>query len=285
MTKNVPSNKIYKIKNDIVFKELFSKKGNESFLVEFLSNLLKIDIVKIEIQKEVNLSKENVIDKLGIIDIKAILNDDTIIDIEMQIENQHNIIERTTKYSSSLVSYQLKQKEKYNTLKPVIVISILDYNFLPYKEYITETVTVIKEHKEYEINKYQKYYYIELPKFRKENLELGNKVSEWLTFIDGENKKRVIEVMKNNKLIEKANEEYEYLVGDERVRRLAELKEMTEFEMNSAKVAGFKDGFENGKIEERINMAKAMLSEKVNINIISRVTNLSIEEIKKLSNK
>ena len=44
-------NKVYKIKNDVIFKELFSKKGNEEFLIEFLSNLLKIEIKKIEIRK------------------------------------------------------------------------------------------------------------------------------------------------------------------------------------------------------------------------------------------
>ena len=34
------TNKIYKVKNDIVFKELFTKEGNEEFLQEFLTSLL-----------------------------------------------------------------------------------------------------------------------------------------------------------------------------------------------------------------------------------------------------
>ncbi len=116
------TNKIYKVKNDIVFKELFTKEGNEEFLQEFLTSLLKIDIKKIEIQKEVELNIENVIDKLGVIDIKGILNDDTIVDIEIQIVDNHNIIERTTKYSSNIIASQLKAGEDYKKLKPVIVI-------------------------------------------------------------------------------------------------------------------------------------------------------------------
>ena len=36
-------------KNDIVFKSFFSRKGNEKYLINFLSSLLKIQINKIKI--------------------------------------------------------------------------------------------------------------------------------------------------------------------------------------------------------------------------------------------
>lgn len=35
--------------NDFVFKRIFAKKGNESFLKDFLSSLLKIEIKEIEV--------------------------------------------------------------------------------------------------------------------------------------------------------------------------------------------------------------------------------------------
>ena len=156
----------------------------------------------------------------------------------------------------------------------MIVISILDYNFIPYEESISKAITVLEEHKEYEINKYQKYYYIELPKFRKENLEIGNKVSEWLTCIDGEIRKRVEEVRGSNKLIKKADKEYKYLVGDERIRRLAELEERTRLEMSSARLAGYKEGIEK--------VAKTMLSKGIGIEMISEITKLTKVEIDNL---
>ena len=37
------------------------------------------------------------------------------------------------------INLKFYRKENYNLLKPVIVISILDFNFLPFDEYITET--------------------------------------------------------------------------------------------------------------------------------------------------
>ena len=45
------------LKNDILFKTFFSRKGNEKFLQEFLSALLKVNITKIEIQRDASLER------------------------------------------------------------------------------------------------------------------------------------------------------------------------------------------------------------------------------------
>ena len=37
------------LKNDIIFKAFFSRKGNEKYLIDFLNSILKIEITKIEI--------------------------------------------------------------------------------------------------------------------------------------------------------------------------------------------------------------------------------------------
>ena len=91
------------LKNDVVFKELFSKKGNEIFLQDFLSDLLNLNIEKIEIQKDTTLSKDIITEKYGILDIKATLNDTKIVNIEMQITNYSNMAERALYYSSKLI--------------------------------------------------------------------------------------------------------------------------------------------------------------------------------------
>ena len=38
--------KRYNLKNDVIFKTFFSRKGNEEFLIDFLNALLKIEIKK-----------------------------------------------------------------------------------------------------------------------------------------------------------------------------------------------------------------------------------------------
>ena len=51
---------------------------------------------------DTNLEKEIETNKLGILDIKAVLDNETIIDIEIQIINNYNMIERTLYYWSGL---------------------------------------------------------------------------------------------------------------------------------------------------------------------------------------
>ena len=60
MTQKVPNTKIKKklnLKNDIIFKAFFSRKGNEKYLIDFLNAILKIEITKIQVKEEVNLEQ------------------------------------------------------------------------------------------------------------------------------------------------------------------------------------------------------------------------------------
>ena len=88
--------------------------------------------------------------------------------------------------------------------------------------------------------------------------------------------------VKENEKIAKASQEWEYLRGDEAVRRMAFLKEKWERDWNSsmrsAKEIGMEKGMEKG-IEE---VARKMLQEEIDKTIISKVTNLSLDEIEKL---
>ena len=55
--KNVKIKKKLNLKNDILFKAFFSRKGNEKYLKDFLNSILKIEITDIHIQEEVNLEQ------------------------------------------------------------------------------------------------------------------------------------------------------------------------------------------------------------------------------------
>lgn len=100
------------LKNDIVFKAFFSRKGNEKYLKEFLEALLKIKIEKIEIKSEVSLLKLFDKEKVGRLDIRATLNDGIIVDIEMQVENKYNIEKRTTWYGAKSLAEELGKRRR-----------------------------------------------------------------------------------------------------------------------------------------------------------------------------
>ena len=88
--------------NDIVFKRLFGKKGNERLIKDFLEAILNIEIETVDLGKEVQLQPERIEQKLGILDVRVTLKDGTKIDVEMQNINYGNIEQRLTYYCSLL---------------------------------------------------------------------------------------------------------------------------------------------------------------------------------------
>jgi len=270
------------VKNDFVFKKLFSKKGNEAYLIQFLSDLLLLDIKSIEIKHDVVLERNIEDEKIGILDIKATLNNNTYLDIEMQMGDEKNVVKRSTYYAAKMMSEQLQNGEKYKEIKPVIVIFIMNFNYFPFEEHINKTRTVLNNHIEYDISNDMVYYYIELPKFRKKECELKDITSQWLTFIDGENKKELEKVMKDNNLIKEANKELDILSGDEDVRRMAELRQKYVMEMASAKSDGYDEGLAKGEENKAIDIAKKMLQKKMDVDVICEVTGLDKDIVENL---
>ena len=92
--------------------------------------------------------------------------------------------------------------------------------------------------------------------------------------------------MIENKYIKKAEKELEYLTGDEETRRLAELREKAIRDemaaMAKARKEGIEEGINEGISKNKQEVAKKMLEEKVNIDIIIKVTGLTKEEIEEL---
>lgn len=274
------------LKNDIIFKAFFSRKGNEEFLVDFLNALLKIEIKQIVIREEVSLQQLSVQEKSGRLDLQAILNDGVIVNIELQIQNERNIKERTTLYSSKVLAREVGKGTRYEDIKQVIMINILDYELLGFEEYISETAIVLDKHREYEVLKGIKWYFIELPKFRKAHPDMDEKINQWLAFIDDYDKEGIKLAEKNNKTLERARFEMNCLTGDAAVQRLAELREKWDMDWNSsmywAKEDGKEEGIKQGKEENKKEIARKLIKMKLPIEQIMEATELTKEEVERL---
>ncbi len=304
------------MKNDIVFKAFFSR--NEKYLKSFLSAILEENIKIKKVMHDARLEQLTKEMKYGILDLEVELEDGEIVNIEMQLRDNKNIEERTTFYASKKIVEQLEPKGRYEELKKVIVIAILNYTLTGLPEYITETVRVAKKHKEYEINNLVKYYYIELEKFRKEKPNMKESANQWLAFVDMERGDLLEMAKKENKEIKEALDDYEVLTGDKEIKRLAEIRLMSELEEHSAletaKAKGTEEGLRQGKEEglkqgkeeglkqgkeeglkqgkeeglkqgeknEKRKIAKKLLEEGFEIKKISEITGLSIEEIERI---
>ena len=269
------------MKDDIMFKAFFSRAGNEKFLKSFLNAILGEEIKIKKVIHDARLEQIAREEKYGILDLDVELENGKIINIEMQMKNNNNMEERTTFYAGKKISEQLEIGYNYKELKKVIIISILNYNFIKLPEYVTKTIRVADKHREYEINNNVEYYYIELKKFREQNPDMKEPINQWLAFIDMERGDLLEMAEKENKTIKEAKENYEVLTGDAELKRLAEIRLMSALEEQSALDTARNEGAERKKIE----IAKELLKLGMNIDDIQKSTKLTKEEIEKLKNK
>ena len=292
--------------SDVIFKNLFSAKRNEDLLVDFLESILQIKIDKIEAQKEVEPEIHNIEEKQGRLDIKATVNDELIVDVEMQNIDYKDTEKRAVFYAGCLIRDCIKPKEDYQNIKDIAVIWILDYELENgNEEYFTETMTVDRKYCKYEIIRGVKYYFIELPKFRRMvTNKLETNFENWLAFIDYKRKDLMEMAMNKNEKIRRANEEYEYLTGDEAVKRREELRNKAFRDEAAARRCGREEGEEardcnrksfgrtkrranteklSGEIKGRMETAKNMLRDKMDKKTIIKYTGLTLKELEKIT--
>ena len=116
--------------NDYLFRALLQQ--NNKVLKGLISSLLHLssaEINSVEITNPIELGS-SVTDKTFILDIKVILNNHTIINLEMQIINQHNWAERSLSYLCRNFD-NLQSGEAYQAVKPVIQIGLLNFTLFP----------------------------------------------------------------------------------------------------------------------------------------------------------
>ena len=262
--------------NDFIFKKIFGETKNADILKDLLEAiLLEIKIEKVEINKEVSLERKIMTEKLGILDVVATLNNRTKINIEMQVKNYYNTIERSIFYITGIYHENLEKGADYTEIPSTISIWITDYNVFE-EGPIHEKARIRRDYENKILTNKIELHYIQLPKFKEKCKRITNKLEEWLTFIKNE---KVEEIrMIENKYIKKAEKELEYLTGDEETRRLAELREKAIRDEMAAMAKARKEGINETKKE----VAKKMLDKKIDIEMIIEITGLTKEEIEKL---
>ncbi|MCI9275827.1 MAG: hypothetical protein HFJ24_07905 [Clostridia bacterium] len=92
--------------------------------------------------------------------------------------------------------------------------------------------------------------------------------------------------MSENEDIKKANEELEKISADKHEQYLAHLRQKHIMDTKAVEEYGYLRGKEEGKAEgkkeNQLEMIKSMLKEGLSIEIISKVSKLSVDEIEKL---
>ena len=287
-------------KLDVVFQALFGEVGNESITKGFLETILERKIDSIDLSRNPILRREFKDEKLGVLDIIAKLDKDEICNIELQIVDKKNIIERILYYWSRLYSRQIKSGEDYKILQKAIVILITDFKIENLEELDYHSRWKIMEDKQGKkiiLTQKLEIDIIELPKIIGKEKEQDN-LLDWLYFLENPKSERVTEKMKENENLKEAVKKLDNLSEDERMQRIADLRQKAimdekaiyekglEIGLEKGIQRGMEKGIEKGIMEgsqkEKIEIAKKMLKLKIDKETIAEATGLTEQEIEKI---
>ena len=179
--------------NDFVIKKIIGTKGQEGALEGFINAVLahhgEPPIKDPVILNDVTLTRENINDKLGILDILAKTADGKhLVNIEIQLENTDDIITRSGFYHSRIKTGKdaIQAGKDYASMPKVLSINLLNYidGRFHADEYHTRIINVDANHREL-IFDFSENHFIELPKFRKQtDHDLNNPLHRWLLYLD-----------------------------------------------------------------------------------------------------
>lgn len=261
-----------------MFSRVFGDSDCREILKNFLQSILTdIEIVKIDSVKQSLLDSVAIKKKFSRMDILATLNNNIKVNIEMQMENNHNTIDRSLYYTEKLSIKDLEAKQDYTKIPKTIGIWILDYDLFEENEPFHEIARLRRNHNYKILTDKLELHYIQLPKFKRKCKHISNALGDWLTFIINDD----LEEIKNmdNEFIQNAEEKLELLNDDEKAREIAEMIADAERNERSALEHAKKEGRAEGISQKNLEIIKNMLAENLDIELISKITETSKEEI------
>ena len=237
---------------------------------------------------------------MGILDIKARLDNNIVCNVEMQVVKYNNIEKRIMYYWSKLYAGEIHEGDNYNNLNKTIAILIADFE-------LDITKDIPKIHTKWEIREeeYSKIvltnvleiHIIEMPKLVQamvnKKVDNKDKLILWTMFMLSP-EELGDEIMENNEDIKKAKEELEKISQDAREKELARLrmkhimdtKAIQDYGYEEGKKMGIEEGRKEGKEQgiqqEKIRNAKMMLQLDISIEKIIKITGLTREEIEQI---
>ncbi len=318
ITKDLETNetKLLSPTMDFVFQVLFGEVGSEEITKDFLEAILKEKITEINLSRNPILRREKIEGKMGILDVIVEINKKETCNIEMQVGEREDIVQRLLYYWGKMYTKNINKGEQYKELKRTIVIMIAGFELKELKEqgYYTRWKLIETENRKQILTDDIEIDIIELPKIHNRNIEKEDSLLEWLYFLENPDSEGVKRIVEKNEGVKKAKEKLEEISNDEIMQRLADWKEAAERdEMSVRSMAmrrgleegrekglkegrkegikegikegrreGKKEGKEEGKKEAIYEMAKKMKERNIDIKLIMELTKLNKEEIEKI---
>lgn len=273
--------KDFKVLNDYFMRYLLSKEDSQNILKDLI-NSVRIDagqegFEEVTILNTFNL-KESIKGKETIVDVRAKTKSGETVIIEIQRVGNKSFIYRGLYYWAKSYTANLKAKNKYEDLNPVISINILDFNLTENKDK-PHSCYFIKEFDTNEIlTNHFEMHFLELKKFNK-NTKLYEPLADWFKFLNI--KKDLEDTMKvlveKNPIMKEIYDKYNKFVKDDNLT-----EGYMEWEENYFRMLTLSEERLQGRKERNYEIAKNLKKAGLDIKFISDNTGLSIEEVRDL---
>ena len=173
------------VKTDFAFKKVFGSAQSKEILIDFLNAIIDFEDEKIIDLTIVDPYQIPLLQgmKDSYVDVKAILSHHKTVIIEMQVLNVEGFEKRVLYNAAKTYSTQLRKAESYESLEPIIALTITDFLMFPEVHdiisywHVREKEQFIKYSDDIEL------IFIELPKFVKNDHELVTIADKWMYFI------------------------------------------------------------------------------------------------------
>lgn len=262
--------KLISAKLDVVFKKFFT--DNKDMLQEFIADMLEIpsESIKEIVITNPELVPEDMDGKFSRLDLNLNV-DDSLVNIEVQINSEDDFRDRTLFYWAKLYASELKSGDGYRQLKKTITINIVDFNMFGGTDFHNEIVTSIKGTDEIFSDKFSMHFF-ELKKVGK-NITSNNRRELWMHFFNADSEED-FEMLKqtNNTVMEKAVNVIYDMSEDTRMREMIRMREKALHDKASELASAEKKGRAEGRAEGTIS----------NVQNLMKNTNCSLEDALKM---
>ena len=270
-------------KIDFVFKKIFGSSDHPDILISFLNAVLKSQnpITSVEI-KNSDLEKEYIEDKFSRLDVKALTSNREIINIEIQLKNEYNMIQRSLYYWSKLYEEQLSEGDRYDKLSRTVCINILDFKYLKNDRFHNGYRLKEIETNE-ELTDLQEIHFIEIPKLKTFDSaeEIVDLLEGWVEFLRDPESEVIRKLEMSNKEIREAKDELYRLSRNSKERELYYLREKSLRDEISALANAEEKGLQQGLMQGKLESARSLL-DILDDEIIAIKLNLDINIVKNL---
>ena len=277
----------YLLNNDVIFKNVFNTKER---LKRLLESILKVEIYDIR-EKNTELEKTNKKNKKLVLDLVLDTNVGKI-NVEVNNNSKNYIIKRNLLYFFRLIGMCLKEAEDYKDIDMHTQIN-LTWNLQRYYDYdirnrdkIELYITDVKTHK---------IRYGNVFKIIDVNMDYFNRLcytedmkeeERLLKFLSSKNEKELEANSEGDRFMEEIKDKVYLLNEDpEIIEQLyveGEERRVRNTERKLGREEGLEQGLEQGYKEKSIEIAKNMLKDNMDIDIITKYTGLTPDEIEYL---